>query len=112
MSVLGSEFTPTSLSKKHQKQVLLALNEAILFYGKQASLARSLKISTELISSWKSFKNPVPAKTAAKIETLTSGAIKKERFRPLDWHIYWPPTSTMAEISSHDSLFNNQTTPK
>jgi hypothetical protein len=45
MSVLDSKASQ-KLTKKHQKQVLLAIDDAIEFFGKQAALAYRLKISS------------------------------------------------------------------
>jgi DNA-binding transcriptional regulator YdaS (Cro superfamily) len=111
MSVLDSKASQ-KLTKKHQKQVLLAIDDAIQFFGKQAALARRLKISSAAISAWKSLKNPVPVTTAKTIEKLSNGLIKKERFRPLDWHVHWPAEPVLTNKHKATTLLINQTTPE
>jgi DNA-binding transcriptional regulator YdaS (Cro superfamily) len=63
--------------------------------GRQAELARALKISPVLIHQWAN-ERPVPIGRCAAIEQATNGQVTRKDLRPNDWASIWPELKDVA----------------
>lgn len=69
-----------------------------LKWGRQAEMARSLRLPAPCVNDWVIGKRPVPPKHCQAIERLTSGQVTRKDLRPNDWQNYWPElANTPAE---------------
>lgn len=76
-----------------------AILNACHLVGGQASLARSLGLSSPTINQWVMGVRPIPAERCPAIEKITAGAVTCEELRPdVDW-AYLRATQTKANPS-------------
>ena len=66
------------------------VQEAALFVGSQAKLARLTGLAPAFINQMYHGIKPVPDRACVKFENATNGVVSRKRFRPKDYADIWP----------------------
>ncbi len=75
----------------------IAISNACVVLGGQASLARKIGVSAPTVNQWISGHRPIPAERCPAIERATNGAVRCEDLRPdVEWGVLRHPVQPAA----------------
>ena len=66
------------------------IRHAIEKAGGPTKVAAELGVSAQAVCFWRDAKRSFPVEHCARMEALTSGAVRRWDLRPDDWHRIWP----------------------